>query len=749
MIGQHVKIEKNELLSGWVHHLAERNGVSDYEFSKYLFGAPFYHLPNKGLIFDYEKYLPGMIIRLGESRTPDLSELLREHMTFTEGFPFSHPARQAELTARYLKKDSSPDHFLLPVGKGPFAPKICPVCAKEDLDRLGRIVLYTQHHLDSVTTCYKHHVKLIQTYGYPSAEDVTDPEPAEEEAVNRDVFAAELFKNGWRLTAEQMRQALDSYANAAGAADIYALIDAYDDIDGDKKAFRHWLASNINIQFPGKHIGFLARMFGKYEDLAPFLPQKPKFDDQAVSSEDYTVTPHDEFMIMAKCSKCGKEMLLTPAMLQTRLGCDCRHEGMSETEIIEEFISKQTDEYALDSFSSRQELYIRHIPCGRVRKSNTLDILAGKFVCSCGESAGQRVGEQNRNTLGLMMTIIRYRSSKDLDVRFENGTVIHHRTYTEFKNGKIGLPFRFAQQFIGQKSLNSDGYQMTIVGYFGNRRCVVSFQDGSKAVCSTMQFRQGKVTKPEKEWAGNEITFPPSSERLLETGNSKEGLTMTIVCFRDDTDIDVALETGEIVEHTSYERFLSGELYAKEKKDTSSYMEGRTGVSACGQTMRIVRYGNSRDIDVSFENGIVLQHVSYRAFINGTLTPDNAPSVKPAERVGMQIRSVITGQMMEILEYFTVNNVTVRFETGDIYYNKSYTKFKKGQIGNPEYVKRSRLHEKKLNKHGEMMEIIRYDSSQDIDVIFDDGSIAKHRQYGEFISGNIRNPNSPKTGKRH
>lgn len=185
-------------------------------------------------------------------------------------------------------------------------------------------------------------------------------------------------------------------------------------------------------------------------------------------------------------------------------------------------------------------------------------LMAGKFYCPCLESEKNRIGEQNRNSLGLLMTIIRYINSKDLDVQFENGTVIHHRTYTEFKMGWIGLSFRFSEKFLGQQSVDADGNIMTIVGYYGWKNCIVSFEDGSKTVCTTVQFKNGKVIKP----LGNRledgtVRFQLSSERLLETNNSDEGLTITIVGFRSDTDIDVALETGEIINNLTYEAYYS------------------------------------------------------------------------------------------------------------------------------------------------------------------------------------------------
>lgn len=52
-----------------------------------------------------------------------------------------------------------------------------------------------------------------------------------------------------------------------------------------------------------------------------------------------------------------------------------------------------------------------------------------------------------------------------------------------------------------------------------------------------------------------------------------------------------------------------------------------------------------------------------------------------------------------------------------------------------------RLLEERTNTQGLSMRIISYKNSHDIDVEFQDGYIARHKQYSHFKRGNIRNPN--------
>jgi hypothetical protein len=46
----------------------------------------------------------------------------------------------------------------------------------------------------------------------------------------------------------------------------------------------------------------------------------------------------------------------------------------------------------------------------------------------------ERIGETQINNQGLKMTIIEYRSNIDIDVQFEDGTILKHKTYNKFKH---------------------------------------------------------------------------------------------------------------------------------------------------------------------------------------------------------------------------------------------------------------------------------------------------------------------------
>ena len=60
-----------------------------------------------------------------------------------------------------------------------------------------------------------------------------------------------------------------------------------------------------------------------------------------------------------------------------------------------------------------------------------------------------RIGEQALNNQGCMMTIIGYRNNKDIDVQFEDGTIVTNREFHKFKLGQIKNPNHASVYDIG------------------------------------------------------------------------------------------------------------------------------------------------------------------------------------------------------------------------------------------------------------------------------------------------------------
>ena len=95
-----------------------------------------------------------------------------------------------------------------------------------------------------------------------------------------------------------------------------------------------------------------------------------------------------------------------------------------------------------------------------------------------GNKDENRIGEKNKSNEGLIMTLIAYRSSLDINIQFENGVIIYNRKYGDFKRGKIKNPYfpsTFGVGYIGKGEHLSrvDGKKTTLYTSWSNmlRRC--------------------------------------------------------------------------------------------------------------------------------------------------------------------------------------------------------------------------------------------------------------------------------------
>lgn len=104
-----------------------------------------------------------------------------------------------------------------------------------------------------------------------------------------------------------------------------------------------------------------------------------------------------------------------------------------------------------------------------------------------------RIGEKHVNNQGCTMEVICYRQSDDIDIRFEDGTIIEHKRYTHFKQGKIRNP----NYRIGEKSVTKSGQVITIVGYNNAKDISIAFEDGTTVNNKSYEnFKLGHIKKP-------------------------------------------------------------------------------------------------------------------------------------------------------------------------------------------------------------------------------------------------------------
>ena len=147
--------------------------------------------------------------------------------------------------------------------------------------------------------------------------------------------------------------------------------------------------------------------------------------------------------------------------------------------------------------------------------------------------------------------------------------------------------------------------------------------------------------------------------------------------------------------------------------------------------MKIIDYRSNKDIDVLFENGIVVEHRRYIDFIKGKIKAQE-------KRLG---KNVINKQGLnaKIIAYKNNHDITIQFDDGTIIEHRDYANFIKGCVENPNY--KERLFEESYNNDGDLMKIVEYTKADDIIVEFqDEYKYRKRTTYRYFKNGDIYNP---------
>ena len=164
---------------------------------------------------------------------------------------------------------------------------------------------------------------------------------------------------------------------------------------------------------------------------------------------------------------------------------------------------------------------------------------------------------------------------------------------------------------------------------------------------------------------------------------------------------------------------------------------GETRMMNCGMKATIARYNGVRDIDVRFEDGAVVKNRRYGDFKKGEIANQNIKA--SAETCLGETKIMNCGMEATIIQYKNAMDIDVRFEDGTVAVHRQYNQFKKGEIAN-QNIKASAetcLGETRMMKCGMETTIIRYNTAKDIDIRFEDGAVVEHKIYDNFKKGEI------------
>ena len=238
-----------------------------------------------------------------------------------------------------------------------------------------------------------------------------------------------------------------------------------------------------------------------------------------------------------------------------------------------------------------------------------------------------RLGEVRMMKCGEKAKVIAYRSSMDIDVMFEDGTIIRNRTYGNFVKGAIAKEGRILRNRIGEERIMNCGKKARIIDYRLGRDIDVMFEDGTKVTNVTYaNFVRGNITHPNKHINEERMMKCGEKARIIRHGSSK--------------DIDVMFADGTVRKNVSMQSFRDGPI-SKVPRATSEEIKSRLGevrMMSCGLKGKIIRYNTSKDIDVELEDGTIRTHRTYKQFIDGAISNKKRESRKISTKIGGSIK---------------------------------------------------------------------------------------------------------------
>lgn len=187
-----------------------------------------------------------------------------------------------------------------------------------------------------------------------------------------------------------------------------------------------------------------------------------------------------------------------------------------------------------------------------------------------------RTGETRIMKCGQKATIINYCNCKSIDIQFEDGTIVYNKLYSEFKRNAIGHPnintrtAKFTKNHINEIRMMNCGQKATIINCNNSSNIDIQFEDGTIVYNKTYgEFKRNNIGHPNI----NLQTIEFIKNRTGETHMMRCGLKALIICYHGNKNIDVQFENGIIVYNRTYSNFKKGYIGISETINTIELKE--------------------------------------------------------------------------------------------------------------------------------------------------------------------------------
>lgn len=170
------------------------------------------------------------------------------------------------------------------------------------------------------------------------------------------------------------------------------------------------------------------------------------------------------------------------------------------------------------------------------------------------------IGMVKTMTCGMKAKIIEYRGIRDIDVEFEDHTIRKHVRMSNFKNGSISPLHKLSneeneQTYVNTTRMMKCGLKATLIKYRHSKDIDVRLENNEiRKHTSLSCFLQGAISpKNHRQDLGKK-------KYLNLTLTMRCGMKATIIEYRKHDDIDVRFEDNTVVEHTRVNNFKKQQI---------------------------------------------------------------------------------------------------------------------------------------------------------------------------------------------
>ncbi len=275
----------------------------------------------------------------------------------------------------------------------------CPLCMKEEHDKLAYFYYHRAHHMPGVTVCYKHNVNL-NIYTGKASEEFSMPLQYEElisykKSYEYAIFCKDFLNANIQINAPSLVQIIHKKYKELGYADSKQLdLDMEEYLDlvelkPSKFINRNYASTNyLNMT---TCLVLLLFLFKDIKALQSYINTQI---DHALEQDFFNminnkydiISTYNENLVILKCQTCETPFLSTPFRITSGWGCPCCDNKLDDKALFNRlFDIESSGEYTLLSeFNGLEsEVEVRHNLCNKTYKIKVNEFLNEHRKCNC------------------------------------------------------------------------------------------------------------------------------------------------------------------------------------------------------------------------------------------------------------------------------------------------------------------------------------------------------------------------------